>query len=127
MHKGSTLAASLVRASETTWKTETSELDALQVRGTPERYCSEARAAGASGRIEERERLTIEMYARGLSVRNIERRFTDCSGRCMLSKLAVSRLRERLWAEYQVFAARRAAVSATNVTGTARELELRVP
>jgi len=35
-----------------------------------------------AGRTEELERLAIEMYARGLSVRDIERAFTDRRGHC---------------------------------------------
>lgn len=59
-----------------------------------------------SGRTEELERLAIEMYARGLSVRDIEAAFVDESGRCVLTKSAVSAVTERLWADYQVFATR---------------------
>jgi transposase-like protein len=59
-----------------------------------------------SGRTEELERLAIEMWARGLSVRDIEAAFVDERGRCVLSKSAVSAVTERLWADYQVFATR---------------------
>ena len=59
-----------------------------------------------AGRTEELERLAIEMYARGLSVRDIERAFTDRRGRCRLTRTAVSELTERLWADYQAFAGR---------------------
>lgn len=59
-----------------------------------------------SGRSEELERLAIEMYARGLSVRDIEAAFVDDAGRCVLSKSAVSLVTERLWADYQAFASR---------------------
>lgn len=58
------------------------------------------------GRTEELERLAIEMYARGLSVRDIEAAFTDEGGRCLLSRTAASELTERLWADYQGFASR---------------------
>ena len=75
-----------------------------QVRGL-EGWHSEIRAA-LSGRTEELERLAVEMYARGLSVRDIECAFTDTSGRCVLSKSAASRVSEALWAEYQEFARR---------------------
>jgi len=77
-----------------------------QVRGRAQPYRSEIRRALASGRTEELERLAIEMYARGLSVRDIERTFTDRRGECLLSKSAVSELTERLWADYQAFAGR---------------------
>jgi transposase-like protein len=46
------------------------------------------------------------MYARGLSVRDIEAAFTDEAGRCVLSKSAASELSERLWSDYQAFASR---------------------
>jgi transposase-like protein len=59
-----------------------------------------------SGRSEELERLAIEMYARGLSVRDIEAAFIDESGRSVLSKSAVSQVTERLWTDYQAFASR---------------------
>ncbi|HEU4352508.1 MAG TPA: IS256 family transposase [Burkholderiales bacterium] len=58
------------------------------------------------GRTEELERLAVEMYARGLSVRDIEAAFTDEAGRSLLSRTAASELTERLWADYQSFAAR---------------------
>src|SRR5688500_4562144 len=46
------------------------------------------------------------MYARGLSVRDIEATFTDEDGRCALSKSAASQVAERLWEDYQAFAGR---------------------
>jgi putative transposase len=58
------------------------------------------------GRTEELERLAIEMYARGLSVRDIEAAFTDEAGRTVLSRTAASQLSERLWADYEAFAGR---------------------
>jgi putative transposase len=59
-----------------------------------------------SGRSEQLERLAIEMYARGLSTRDIEAAFRDESGGSVLSRSAVSAVTERLWADYQAFAAR---------------------
>jgi putative transposase len=59
-----------------------------------------------SGRSERLEDLSIEMYARGLSTRDIEKLWTDEQGRAMLSKSAVSELTERLWEEYEEFATR---------------------
>lgn len=82
------------------------EFSMPQVRGRGQPYRSEIRRALANGRTEELERLAIEMYARGLSVRDIERAFTDRRGECLLSKSAVSELSERLWADYQAFAGR---------------------
>ncbi len=75
-----------------------------QVRGV-EGWRSAVRAA-LSGRTEELERLAIEMWARGLSVRDIEAAFVDDTGRCVLTKSAVSQVTERLWEDYQVFASR---------------------
>jgi putative transposase len=58
------------------------------------------------GRTEELEALAVEMYARGLSTRDIEALFTDERGRSLLSRTAVSEITERLWAEYEAFASR---------------------
>ena len=76
-----------------------------QVRGTLKPFQSAIREALGS-RTEELERLAIDMYARGLSVRDIEAAFTDTSGNSLLSKSAVSQITERLWADYQAFAGR---------------------
>jgi len=75
-----------------------------QVRGIAG-WHSEIRAA-LIGKTGELERLAVEMYARGLSMRDIERAFTDGEGQCVLSKSAASRVCEALWAEYQAFARR---------------------
>ena len=58
------------------------------------------------GRTEELEALAVEMYARGLSTRDIEAVFADGEGRSLLSRTAVSEITERLWAEYEGFASR---------------------
>jgi len=76
-----------------------------QLADTTEPFRSQIREV-IRGRTEELERLAVEMYARGLSVRDIEAAFTDESGRCVLSKTAASELTERLWADYQEFASR---------------------
>jgi putative transposase len=52
------------------------------------------------------EALAVEMYARGLSTRDIEALFTDEDGRSLLSRTAVSEVTERLWAQYEAFASR---------------------
>src|SRR5690606_19411098 len=75
-----------------------------QVRGLSG-WRSEVRAA-VSGKSEALERLAIEMYARGLSLRDIEAAFTDTRGRCVLSRTAASTVAERLWSDYQEFATR---------------------
>jgi len=51
-------------------------------------------------------RLATEMYARGLSDRDIEEAFTDATGARLLSRSAVSAVTEVLWEEYEAFAAR---------------------
>jgi putative transposase len=76
-----------------------------QVSDTAEPFRSQIRQV-IRGRTEELERLAVEMYARGLSVRDIEAAFTDETGRCALTKTAVSELTERLWSDYQAFAGR---------------------
>ena len=76
-----------------------------QVSDTAEPFRSQIRQV-IRGRTEELERLAVEMYARGLSVRDIEAAFTDETGRCVLTKTAASELTERLWADYQAFASR---------------------
>jgi transposase-like protein len=58
------------------------------------------------GRTEELENLAVEMYARGLSTRDIEALFADGDGRSLLSRTAVSEITERLWAEYEGFTSR---------------------
>lgn len=76
-----------------------------QVRGTEHPFDSPVRAA-LGGRSEELERLATEMYARGLSTRDIEEAVRDGEGRSMLSRSAVSDVTERLWSEYEAFATR---------------------
>ena len=49
------------------------------------------------------ERLAVEMWARGLSTRDVEAAFTDEQGVCLLSKSAVSELTDALWTEYEAF------------------------
>ena len=58
------------------------------------------------GRTAELEALAVEMYARGLSTRDIEALFVDGTGKSLLSRTAVSEITERLWAEYEGFAGR---------------------
>lgn len=76
-----------------------------QVTGMEQPFMSRIREQ-VPNRSEELGRLAIEMYARGLSMRDIEKAFTDESGRCALSKTAASEVAERLWQDYQAFAAR---------------------
>src|SRR6201993_2547291 len=81
------------------------DYSAPQVRDTPEPFVSGVRAA-LSGRKRELERLAVELYARGLSTRDIEDAFTDETGRRLLSRAAVSEITEKLWAEYEDFCKR---------------------
>ena len=81
------------------------DYSAPQVRDTPEPFVSNVRAA-LSGRTRELERLAVELYARGLSTRDIEDAFTDKTGQRLLSRAAVSEITEKLWAEYEDFCKR---------------------
>src|SRR6266436_1630866 len=76
-----------------------------QVADRPEPFVSRVRA-GLAGRTAELEQLALEMYARGLSTRDIEAAFRDASGASLLSRTAVSQVTERLWQEYEAFAGR---------------------
>ena len=53
--------------------------------------------ARLAGRTAELERLAIEMFARGLSTRDVEAAFRDDTGASVLSRTAVSQVTERLW------------------------------
>ncbi len=76
-----------------------------QVADRAEPFISRVRA-GLAGRTAELERLAVEMFARGLSTRDIEAAFRDASGASVLSRTAVSQVTERLWQEYEAFAGR---------------------
>lgn len=52
------------------------------------------------------QKLAVEMYARGLSVRDIEDALRDATGQALLSREAVSALSDTLWEDYQAFCAR---------------------
>jgi putative transposase len=81
------------------------EYSAPQIADRAEPFRSRLRQA-VRGRSEELEALAVEMYARGLSTRDIEAVFADEQGRSLLSRTAVSEITERLWAEYEAFATR---------------------
>jgi Transposase, Mutator family len=81
------------------------EFSAPQVRETPEPFVSAIRE-NLVGRTQALEDLAVELYARGLSTRDIEDAFRDESGRRLLSRAAVSEITERLWAEYEAFSKR---------------------
>ena len=50
--------------------------------------------------------MAVELFARGLSTRDIEAAFTDADGRRLVSRAAVSEITERLWEEYEAFTRR---------------------
>src|SRR3989440_80800 len=86
--------------------------------------------AGLAGRTAELEQLAVEMYARGLSTRDIEAAFRDASGASLLSRTAVSQVTERLWQEYEAFAGRdlsEFAVAYFFVDGVAERLHAGLP
>ena len=58
------------------------------------------------GNSEVLERLVTEMYARGLSTRDVEDAFRDATGELLISKSAVSEVTDRLWEQYQAFTTR---------------------
>lgn len=78
------------------------EVQAPQVRGSAQPFESRL-LAFLKGRTATLERLVSEMYAHGLSTRDIEDAFTDATGSCLLSKSAVSEVTQRLWEDYQAF------------------------
>lgn len=82
------------------------EYGAPQVADRDEPFHSKVREQ-LSGRTEELERLVVEMYARGLSTRDIEDALRDeGTGKLLISRTAVSEVTERLWTEYEAFATR---------------------
>jgi transposase-like protein len=76
-----------------------------QVRDSPEPYRSMLMSFLES-HTDVLERLTVEMYARGLSTRDIEAAFVDATGDRLLSRTAVSEVTEVLWEEYESFSQR---------------------
>lgn len=78
---------------------------APQIAGRDEPFHSEIRDH-LKGHSQALEDLTVEMLARGLSVRDIEDAFRDESGRLLLSRTAASEMGARLWADYQDFISR---------------------
>jgi putative transposase len=81
------------------------EYSAPQLRDMAEPFVSAIRPhlKGRTGALED---LAVELYARGLSTRDIERAFTDETGRRLLGRAAVSQITERLWADYEAFSKR---------------------
>lgn len=76
-----------------------------QVRDAPQTYRSQLMTF-LQGNSEVLERLAVEMYARGLSTRDIEAALVEATGDHLLSRTAVSQITEVLWADYEAFAER---------------------
>ena len=76
-----------------------------QVREAPETYRSRLMVF-LRGNSDVLERLAVEMYARGLSTRDIEDALEEATGDRLLSRTAVSQITEVLWDEYEAFAER---------------------
>ena len=105
------------------------EYSVPQVADRPEPFVSRVRA-GLAGRTAELERLAVEMFARGLSPRDIEAAFRDATGATTLSRSAVSQVTERLWQEYEAFATRdlsEFAIAYLFVDGVAERLHAGLP
>ncbi len=76
-----------------------------QLRNAPETYHSRLMDS-LRGHSDVLERLAVEMYARGLSTRDIEDALEEATGHRLLSRTAVSQVTEVLWEEYEAFAER---------------------
>ena len=75
-----------------------------QVRGVPGYRSALLEFLGQHSEV--LEQLAVEMYARGLSTRDIQEAFTDATGECLLSRTAVSEVTDTLWEEYEAFGRR---------------------
>lgn len=73
-----------------------------QIRNTEEPFRSRL-AAFFKGNTEILEKLAVEMYARGLSTRDIEDALMEATGDVVLSKTAVSKVTDILWKEFEEF------------------------
>jgi len=80
-------------------------LQVPQVRQTPLPHQSRL-LSFLRGHTDVLQRLVAEMYARGLSTRDIEDSFRDGTGTRLISASGVSAVTERLWEEYQTFTRR---------------------
>ncbi len=81
------------------------EVAVPQVRGVEQPFRSSLMSF-LDGNSEVLERLVTEMYARGLSTRDVEDAFRDATGDMLISKSAVSEITDRLWEDYQGFISR---------------------
>ncbi len=80
-------------------------LQVPQVRQTPVPYQSRL-LSFLRGHTDVLDRLVAEMYARGLSTRDIEDTFRDVTGASLISASGVSAVTARLWEEYRTFTKR---------------------
>jgi transposase-like protein len=76
-----------------------------QVRGAGEPYRSKLMEF-LDGHSDVLDRLVTEMYARGLSTRDVEDAFRDATGTLLISRSAVSEITDQLWEDYQAFCSR---------------------
>jgi len=81
------------------------ELMVPQVRQAPEPFIPKV-AQFFKGHTDLLDKLVVEMYARGLSTRDIEDTLVMLTGEKVLSSASVSRVSEALWKEYQAFSER---------------------
>jgi putative transposase len=81
------------------------DLQLPQVRGVAETYRSNLMTF-LEGNSDVLERLVTEMYARGLSTRDVEDAFRNATGELLISKSAVSDITDQLWEDYRAFVAR---------------------
>jgi transposase-like protein len=77
-------------------------LEVPQTRGTEQPFHSKL-LEGLSGRTGVLERLVTEMYARGLSARDIEAVFVSATGEPLVSRSVVSEVTESLTQEFEAF------------------------
>ena len=73
-----------------------------QVRGAAAPY-RPALMAFLEGNSDVLDHLVCEMYARGMSTRDIEDAFKDATGELLVSRSAVSEITDRLWESYEEF------------------------
>lgn len=78
------------------------EVQVPQVRDTEEPFRSKLKGF-LKGNTDCLERLAAEMYARGLSTRDIEDALYEATGDMVLSRSSVSKVTEVLWEEYEAF------------------------
>lgn len=77
-------------------------LDVPQLRDTYEPFSSRLREF-FKGNSDVLEKLTAEMYVRGLSTRDIEDALMSATDDLVLSKSSISKVTEILWQEYELF------------------------